>query len=281
MKIAVLGCGAIGSTFAWKLSLAGHDVTAVARGARLSWLQREQAIVTGNGERAVVRVASSLDVATPWDLVLVTVLAPQVGAVLPTLGASAAKRVLFMFNTFDPIAPLRDAVGQARFSFGFPMGVFTLLVDGRIHPQIRAGTTVDDPELAGLFSSAGIPTVVERDMHSWLRSHAALVVPLMSIGVTVHARGRGVTWREAAAQARAWTAGFAMVRKLGHPILPRSLALLTRLPKVIVAGLLWAMSRTKMSRELGALGSAEPRMLIDMMSATAPELAGPLRAVRP
>lgn len=281
MKIAILGPGAIGSTFAWQLSRAGHDVTVVARGVRLACLQKEQAIVRGDGQRARVAVSSALDVSIEWDLVLVTVLAPQVGAVLPTLRASAARRVMFMFNTFDPIEPLREAVGAERFCFGFPMGVFTLLIDGRIHPQVRSGTTVDEPAFARLFSSAGIPTMVERDMHGWLRSHAALVAPLMSIGVTVHARGYGITWREAAAQARAFAAGIAIVRALGHAVLPSSVAMFAGMPRVLVAALLWAMSRTKMLRDLGALGSAEPRMLIDQMSATLPQLAAPLLAVRP
>jgi len=281
MKIAILGPGAIGSTFAWQLSRAGHEVTVVARGTRLAWLEKERAIVRGDGERAKVSVASSLDPVTPWDLVLVTVLAPQVGAVLPSLRASAARRVMFMFNTFEPLEPLRDSVGAQRFSFGFPMGIFTLLIDGRIHPQIGRGTTVDDAELAALFNAAAIPTVVERDMHSWLRSHAALVAPLMSIGVTVHARNRGVTWREARAHAQALAAGFRIVRAQGNAILPGFVAVLSRGPVIFSTALLWASSRTKMLRDLGKLGTAEPRMLIDMMSRVAPELAAPLLAIRP
>jgi 2-dehydropantoate 2-reductase len=281
MKVAILGPGAIGSTFAWQLSRAGNDVTVIARGARLAWLEKERAIVRGDGERADVRVAATLDPATAWDLVLVTVLAPQVKAVLPALRASAARRVMFMFNTFESLEPLRDAVGAGRFSFGFPAGVFTLLVDGRIHPQIRSGTTVDDEPSAKLFTDAGIPTVVERDMGSWLRSHAALVAPLMSIGVLVHGRGSGITWREAAAQARAFAAGFAIVRAQGNEILPSALAWVARAPHALVTALSWALSRTRALRDLGALGSAEPRMLIDMMNAADPGRAGPLRAIRP
>lgn len=281
MKIAILGPGAIGSTFAWHLSRAGHDVTVVARGARLRWLEEERAIVRGDGERAGVTVASSLDAATPWDLVLVTVLSPQVAAVLPALRASAARRVMFMFNTFEPLEPLREAVGAERFRFGFPGGVFTLLIDGRIHPQVRAGTTVDDAEVAELFNAAGVPTVVERDMQSWLRSHAAMVAPLMSIGVLVHARGAGVTWEEAATHARAFAAGFEIVRAHGNAILPAVLGMSARLPRVVVTALLWMMSRTKMSSDLGRLGAAEPRMLIDMMNTAAPQLAAPLLAIRP
>ncbi|MCY1008568.1 hypothetical protein OV079_24005 [Nannocystis pusilla] len=41
MKIAILGRGGIGSTFAFQLARAGHDVTVIARGARLAYLERE------------------------------------------------------------------------------------------------------------------------------------------------------------------------------------------------------------------------------------------------
>jgi 2-dehydropantoate 2-reductase len=281
MKIAILGPGAIGSTFAWHLSRAGHDVTVVARGARLLWLQNERAIVRQDGERANVTVAASLEPNTEWDLVLVTVLATQVDAVLPTLRASSACRVMFMFNTFDRLEPLRDAVGAERFHFGFPGGVFTLLIDGKIHSQVRAGTTVDDIALAELFATAGIPTVVEHDMQSWLRSHAAMVAPLMSIGVLVHARGSGATWKESRAHARAFAAGFEIVRAQGHPILPTGVSILAMLPQALVTPLFWLFSRTKMLDDLGRLGSAEPRMLIDMMSQAAPALAAPVLAIRP
>jgi len=257
---------------------------------------REQAILRGDAAgsdterpesaRAAVRVASELDVRVAWDLVLVTVLAPQLAPVLPALEASAARRIMFMFNTFEPIAPLRDAVGAGRFSFGFPMGVFTLLIHGKIHPQVRPGTTVDDPLFAQLFSAAGIPTVVERDMQSWLRSHAALVAPLMAIGVLVHTRGAGATWGEAAAHARAFAAGFALVHAQGNPILPKFVGVLASLPAWAMTPLFWILSRGKLLSDLGRLGTAEPRMLVDMMHSAAlqlnvPLLAAPLLAIRP
>ena len=53
MQIAIIGLGGIGSTFALQLARAGHDVTAIARGRRLEQLERDAAIVTAAGERAV------------------------------------------------------------------------------------------------------------------------------------------------------------------------------------------------------------------------------------
>lgn len=281
MRIAVLGAGAIGSTFAWYLARGGHQVTVIARGARLARLQADQGLTMASGERTPVDVAAALDEAMPWDLVLVTVLATQVGAVLPALGRSAARKVMFMFNTFEPLEPLREAVGTERFEFGFPGGVFTRLIDGKMHTQVRVGTTAGSEAWARVFSDAGIPSVSEPDMQSWLRTHAALVVPLMAIGTTVYARGSGISWREAASHALAFATGFRIVRAMGNELRPVSVAKLSRLPSLLVTALLWAMSRSKMLRELGELGAAEPRMLIDMMSAARPELAGPLLAIRP
>lgn len=281
MRIAIVGPGAIGSTFAFQLVRAGHEVTVVARGARLAALERDGAVVRADGARAAVTVTGALDETAPYDLVLVTVLATQVGAVLPSLRASAARRVMFMFNTFESIAPLRDAVGAERFSFGFPGGVFCRLVDGKIHPQIRPGTTVGDAALAKVFAAAGLPTVVDDDMQSWLRTHAAMVTPLMAAGVVAFTQRRGVTWREARSHADAFVAGFAIVRAGGNSVRPAALGAVSRLPRLVIAALLWAMSRTKTLRDLGALGATEPRMLVDMMNAASPTLAGPLVAIRP
>ncbi|MBN8613801.1 MAG: ketopantoate reductase family protein [Deltaproteobacteria bacterium] len=280
MDIAVLGAGAIGSTFAHRLARSGHDVTVIARGTRLAQLERDGAIVLASGERTPVAVHARLDEAKAYDLVLVTVLATQVDAVLDALTRSAARAVMFMFNTFDPIVPLERAVGASRFVFGFPGGVFALLLDGVLDPQIRRGTTVSDPGWARVFSDAGIPSVVEKDMHGWLRSHAALVAPLMSMSTVAVQRG-SITFAEARRYARAMKEGFVLVRRLGHRLLPWSVALVGAFPREVIASLLWLASRTKVLHDLGRLGTTEPRMLIDTMSRLAPAETRALVAIRP
>ena len=67
LRIAVLGAGKIGSTFAFQLArTGGHEVTVVARPAskRLEQLERNNGIVDIDGERASVRVLDALDEAT-------------------------------------------------------------------------------------------------------------------------------------------------------------------------------------------------------------------------
>ncbi|WP_437912961.1 2-dehydropantoate 2-reductase N-terminal domain-containing protein [Sorangium sp. So ce302] len=153
MKIAIVGPGGIGSTFAVQLARAGNKVTVIARGKRLEQLQRDHAIVSAAGDRAEVQVSAALDTSAAWDLVLVTVLAHQVDAVLPALAASAARAVMFTFNTFESLDRLRIAVGSARFAFGFP-AILATLDDGKLTSKIVTRgmvTTVTDAAWAKVF----------------------------------------------------------------------------------------------------------------------------------
>ena len=283
MKITIIGLGGIGSTFAFQLAQAGHDVTVVARGKRLEQLQRDGAIEKITGERVAVQVSPALDTATAWDLVLVTVLAHQVDMLLPTLAASAAKTILFMFNTFEPLDRLRDAVGAARFAFGFPT-ILASIENGKLTSQIVTRgmvTPMTDAAWSKVFTAAGISAVVEPDMHSWLRTHVAMVVPVMIVSNIAYARQAGVSWREARQAAAALAEGFALVQRLGNTITPAAMALLRWLPTPLVATLLWTLTRFPAIRKSGVAGPNEPRALIDMMSAAAPGQTPALLAIRP
>ncbi len=70
LRIAVLGCGRIGSTFAFHLARGGHDVTVVARpgSVRLDQLRRNGGILDATGARAQVQVAGQLDEQARYDL---------------------------------------------------------------------------------------------------------------------------------------------------------------------------------------------------------------------
>jgi 2-dehydropantoate 2-reductase len=283
MKIAIVGAGRIGSTFAFHLARASHDVTLIARGARLEELSRAGAITTVGGERAIVMAAAALDPNELWDLVLVTVLAHQVEAVLPSLRASRAKAVMFMCNTFDALDSLDEAVGGSRVVVGFPT-MTAFFVDGKLKSSVRGPgkiTTTNGAEWAGVFERAGLPSEVEPDMQSFLRSHAALVVPLMALTCFAHARQGGVSWDEAKRYTRAMKEGFAVVRRLGHRVIPPMVARLARMPSPLLTSVLWTASRTAAVREFGTFGPAEGRYLIDAMIAAAPGATDALRAIRP
>ena len=62
MKVCVAGLGAIGGLFAARLSAAGHEVSALARGATLAAVrERGLALTSINGERSVQRIRTAAD----------------------------------------------------------------------------------------------------------------------------------------------------------------------------------------------------------------------------
>ncbi len=280
LSIAVLGCGNIGSTFASKLSRAGHDVTAVARpgSPRLAQLRCEGCIVETDGSRAQVRVAERLDTQIPYDLVMVTMLAHQVSAELPALRASAAGCVQFLFNTFEP-EKLVAAIGPERCALGMPFVQAKLDGEGRLSARVGAGgqkTLLDRQRWVDLFAAAGLPAAPEPAMPDWLRSHVPLCVAFESVSIAGMRRGGGASWPEALVLARGVRAAFRLIEALDHPIHPGSKRTIRRSPAAAVAAMLWAMSRVRPFRELLATGRAECVALVDAMLAAASEAGDPV-----
>lgn len=275
LRIAVLGVGKIGSAFAFQLArTGGHDVTVVARpgSVRLAQLERDQAIVNHKGERAAVGVAGSLDEATPYDLVIVTLLAHQTATLLPVLERSAARCIQFMFNTFEPMA-LQAAIGIERCAFGMPFVQATLDADGKLRATIGAGgqkTLMSRQRWVDVFNDAGLPAALEPDMPLWLRCHTPLCVAFESVSVAGQRRGGGASWNEALVLARGVHGSFGLIKLLGDEVYPKTKKRLDGSPVWVVAAMLWFMSRIRTFRELLATGRAECCALVDTMAAAAP-----------
>lgn len=291
LRIAVLGAGKIGSTFAFQLARAGrHEVTVIARpgSGRLAQLQRDDGIIDVHGERADVRVIDALDEATPYDLVIVTLLDHQIAAVLPNLQRSAAKCIQFMCNTFHP-ERMQDPIGADRCTFGMPFVQATLDADGRLKATIGAGgqkTIMSEQRWVDAFDAAGLPAAVEPDMPLWLRCHVPLCVAFESVAVAGERRGGGASWGEAMVLARGVHAGFALLKGLGYGIYPTAKKLIDGSPVPVLAATLWSMSRIASFREVLATGKAEAQILVDVMVAAAPSARQPIdvrriQAMRP
>ena len=280
LRIAVLGAGKIGSAFAFQLATAGHNVTVVSRpgSARLGQLQRDRAIIDVRGARAEVHVLDAIDEQAPYDLVIVTLLAHQAEAILPALQRSAAKSIQFMFNTFGP-ERLENVIGTGRCALGMPFVQAKLDADGRLDARIGAGgqkTIMSDQRWVDVFSTAGLPAALERDMPSWLRCHAPLCVAFESVSVAGMKRGGGASWNEAVVLARGIHASFGLIKALGHPVYPGAKRLIDRTPVPAVAAMLWSISRIRAFRELLATGRAECVALVDAMVAAASLASRPI-----
>ena len=291
LTIAVVGVGAIGSTFAYHLARAGHDVTAIARpdSTRLRQLQRDKAVVLRSGEKARVSVGYRLDEDVVYDLVLVTLLAHQVDAVLPALRRSKAAAVQFMFNNFEP-ERLSEAVGERRCSFGMPFVMSTLDADGRLEARANPGqkTLHGDARWAAVFAAAGMASAFEPKMPLWLRCHAPVCIAMESICVAGQRRGGGAAWREANTVACGLRAGFEIIKGLGDSLYPTSKARLASCPTFLLACMLWMASRVPSFRRLLSQGLPECRALVDVIASSAnaanppmADLASQVEAMKP
>ena len=281
LRIAVLGAGKIGSTFASQLArVGGHDITVIARpgSVRLHQLEQEGAILDATRGRARVQVSSALDEQTPYDLIIVTLLDHQVDALLPTLQRSAATCIQFMCNTFDP-ERLHAAVGAERCAFGMAFVQATLDDAGQLTATIGAAgqrTLMSRQHWVDVFNAAGLPAAFEPDMPLWLRCHVPLCVAFESVSVAGARRGGGATWDEALVLARGIHASFALIRGLGYRVYPKAKRRIASSPTPAVAAMLWSLSRVRSFRDVLATGEAECRALVDAMVAAAPRARSPV-----
>lgn len=87
MKVCVVGAGAIGGILAARLAQAGHDVSAIARGDHLQAIQKRGLTLKWAGEQftAKIRAAADASELKPQDYVILTVKAPALPGIAPSL----------------------------------------------------------------------------------------------------------------------------------------------------------------------------------------------------
>jgi 2-dehydropantoate 2-reductase len=201
MKLLVYGAGVTGSLFSARLHEAGHDVSLLARGERLTAL-RAHGVLLAEGDSPAIRQAPVPVVERPagrYDLTAVFVRTHQVDAVLDSI-AGLDGDVLFLLNWAAGPEPLGAAIGRERVLLGFPPAAGTM--DGEVvryratSPLTRlVSMPIGEPDgrttprlerIVQTFRSAGINAKAEPRMDAWLKTHAAFEVPL---GQAVHAAG--------------------------------------------------------------------------------------------
>jgi 2-dehydropantoate 2-reductase len=271
-KIAIIGAGPVGCAFAVHLVKAGHDITIIGRGERLANLKENGGILSKKSEKATeitktpVKAVGSLDTTQPWDLVLLTIAGNQFDEPLfATLKAcSKATEILFMFNTFESLDKYFEVLGKERCIMGFP-AIFAAFHDkALVHQFVNFGqiTIISSPKWRSIFSSAEIKCVHEPDMQSWLRTHASMVLGILSSVVAASKRKSGVTWAEAQLSAGAAREGLALVKKLGNDIRPKFIYYLAVAgPSFVLPGMLWVLTRVTSMRNNPQVPNWEREML--------------------
>jgi 2-dehydropantoate 2-reductase len=192
MRIVVVGAGVIGSLYGGRLAEAGHDVTFLARGGRLSDLQGHGLLLQDaqSGQRTEISVPSLAELSRDdhYDLALVPVRSVQLAGALPVLLAMRGQPdVLFFGNTTGRQTEMVEALG-GRALFGFPAaggvqdGPVTKYV--LIHEQknmlgeASGASTPRVHQMQAVLASAGFATKISANIDGWMFGHTAFVVPI-------------------------------------------------------------------------------------------------------
>lgn len=263
MKILVYGAGVLGSLFSARLHEAGHNVSLLARGERLTSL-RQHGVLLAEGNSPDIRSVPVPVVEHPdggYDLFLVLVRTHQMDAVLESLSGLQGD-VLFMLNWAAGPEPLSMSIGRERVLLGFPAAAGTMdgevvryradnfltrlmqtpigEPDGRITPRVE--------EIVRVLRTAGIRAKAEPHTDAWLKTHAVIEVPLLQ---AVFAAGgpKALADNPGAVRRMIHHMRQSLADMSGPPV-PRMLASLLKLPEVLLAALVRRFLRSSVAAQL-------------------------------
>jgi len=275
MDILVCGAGVTGSLYAAWLHRAGHNVTILARGQRLSDIRQHGIVLDDQyrGARTVdyVPVVERLSTDSKYDLVLVMVRKNQVSDLLPVLaGNQHTPNILFLMNNAAGPAEMIEALGYERVLLGFPgvggvrEGYTVRCVAGtqRRKPQTVFGEpcgllTPRLDEIAAVLTEAGFRPVVSKNIDAWLKAHVAVVSPMANaLYMCAGDNYRLARTRDGIVlMIRAMREGFRVLRARGVPIIPSYVGVLKWMPEPVLVALLSRLLNTR-GAELAMAGHA-------------------------
>lgn len=200
MKILVFGAGVIGSYYATKLYQGKIDVTLLARGEKFKNIKEKGVLVEDffSGKQTVskVRVIDKPD-NEAYDLIMVIVQMNQIDNALPVLSEfKNARSFLFIGNNVNGFEKIGDYLGHDKILAGFGAVGGTrkdhkvIYTDkdsekpNKITPlvlgKVNAFSDEKFKKIIALFESANITVEPVEDMDGWLKTHAAMIMGLVS-----------------------------------------------------------------------------------------------------
>ena len=249
-RILVYGAGPVGTILAYMLQDAGLDVTVLARGQRLEYIQRYGVMLEPVGtERATSRKVDVINRLFPedaYDLVVVAVGKNHYSGVLPFLSANIyTPNVLFLGNNVEGSGEMVRLLGRDRVLLGFPFMNGT--IEGRtVQYKTAEKTSISIGELDGgvserltwiteLLEGAEFNVVANRDMEAWLKYHAVVILSLACAYFKAGRDVKGLTGdRESMTDAiKAMREGFSVLKELGYPFAMEGLKRLEGLPMML------------------------------------------------
>lgn len=194
MKTLIYGAGVIGSIFAGKLAMAGHDITVLARGKRFAEIQQNGIVLQKPNdiiqEKVAVKLIDTLKPNDIYDYIIVAVQGTQIDDILPIISSNLSANIVMVVNTAKGYDKWVNEIGSERLMIGFPSaggerknGTVMYFIGHGIQRifqtttfgEYRGKKTDRIEALITYFQQAGIPSVFCSNMDAWQKTHVALV----------------------------------------------------------------------------------------------------------
>lgn len=281
MKILVIGAGGQGGLMAAKLLKGGHDVTLMARGKRLEELRQNGLVlkhwISGDVFHYNPKITGTLEPADEYDLVVPVMGKHHQLALLPLLQqAHKIPTVLFTGNNALGSVEFTEALGPDRVLLGFLMavgsfedgqavfldeaddkgtGIILGETDGSIGPRLL--------EISAALEAAHFDVTISRDIQSWLKTHASIIVPLACSLYLVNGGPVDVadTPDAVLTLVRGIREALAVQKRLGIKVDPWKFRAIASLPEPLLVSFLAKLLRNpNMKYAVGHAGSIRPEM---------------------
>jgi 2-dehydropantoate 2-reductase len=281
VKVLVYGAGVLGSLCAARLKEGGNEVSLLARGNRLEFLRRNGILlehaVSGEKQTVPIDLVEALGPYDAYDLLIVLMGRSQVPGVLPVLAENQATRhVVFMGNNAGSPGEYIRALGKERVLMGFYMaggamkeGVVWYADDVKgkrrkcLIGELDGKTTPRLEQVARLFEAAGVPVEKSPNIDAWLKTHAAMIMPIAGALYMAGGDLKALQQDNAALKtlASAWKEALQALTAARVPILPAAAKIYIWAPEGIVINVVRrALRSSNIAISFAHAGNARPEM---------------------
>ncbi|MDN4604838.1 2-dehydropantoate 2-reductase N-terminal domain-containing protein [Paenibacillus sp. F6_3S_P_1C] len=265
-RILIYGAGVIGSIYAMRFIEAGLDVTMFARSNRFKTLKENglQYNEKGTVKAIKVNVIDTLENDDIYDFIFVTVRYDRSESALLALQDNQSKNIVTMTNNSIGFSSWLDMVGD-RLLPAFP-GVGGQIKEGilyaRIPPKILVTTVFGEisglvtervENLAKIFKTAKLPCAINKDMRTYLITHAVSDIAMLSF---LHLENKIVDEKTVRMRKTAHQITFILkaylraMQKAGVAINPSAFKIVLTCPDLILDLFFMLWLRTKMVKDM-------------------------------
>lgn len=203
MKIAVLGLGVIGTTYAYAFQKAGHQTSHIVRESKKSLAPSTISVHLLDGrynqkgeEKEDIYKVELVNEETEYDFILISIASGKLADAVQTVRNLRLKGTLILFcNFWNERQDVESIIGDMAYITAFPTAgghmqdrtLNCVLFD---HIMLESETKCDIPNYSNLISllnSADIKQEIPHDMFEWIWLHMAI-----NAGVTSTAARNGV-----------------------------------------------------------------------------------------